>query len=347
MVFSAARQQQRLFPSAGAVLTDYMVLGARHILDGPDHLLFLLVVLATGMGWAALVITLSAFTLGHATTLALGVLGQWRVSPTLAEPAIALTIVLMALLDERARRRGVTIPLVQRMALVFACALVHGLGFAAAVSLAANVPHELHWHVLQAARARWASRMLGPFLDTTRSWMAPYYQALEPHEQAIIAAAADGRLCLGYTRVAWTRRWPPARAGHSVLCCFSSLRAFVYCITVSQRCVPFYRSPGWLHGGWGLDGAFSAQFTLPPGCDAARCVTVSPTNPLADVAPAEPVPPHWFLTLPDAARWERLRQMGFDAARAKHDLMLARGFVAKPAAHERERETAAVSAIRL
>lgn len=223
----------------------------------------------------------------------------------------------------------------------------HSAGFAAAVSLAANVPHELHWHVLQAARARWASRVLGPFLDTTRSWMAPYQHALEPHEQAIIAAAADGRLCLGYTRVAWTRRWPPARAGHSVLCCFSSLRAFVYCITVSQRCVPFYRSPGWLHGGWGLDGAFSAQFTLPPGCDAARCVTVSPTNPLADVAPAEPVPPHWFLTLPDAARWERLRQMGFDAARAKHDLMLARGFVAKPAAHERERETAAVSAIRL
>ena len=54
-----------------------------------------------------------------------------------------------------------------------------------------------------------------------------------------------------------------------------------------------------------------------------------------------------WLPLPDAARWERLRQMGFDAARANHDLMVARGFVAKPAAHERERETAAVSAIRL
>lgn len=148
MVFSAARQQQRLFPSAGAVLTDYMVLGARHILDGPDHLLFLLVVLATGMGWAALVITLSAFTLGHATTLALGVLDQWRVSPTLAEPAIALTIVLMALLDERARRRGVTIPLVQRMALVFACALVHGLGFAWALEEIGLDPDTIGWSLL-------------------------------------------------------------------------------------------------------------------------------------------------------------------------------------------------------
>lgn len=203
----------------------------------------------------------------------------------------------------------------------------HSAGFASAVTLAAGVPAQLHWRVLQAARARWASRLLGPFLDATRAWMAPYCAALEPHEAAILAAAAEGRLVLGYTRIVWTRRWPPARAGHGVACSFDSLSQFVYTVTVSQRCVPFYRSPGWLHGAWGLDGAFSAQFTMPPGCNASRCVTVSPTNPLADVAPAEPLPPHWFLTLPDAARWERLRQLGFEAAQAKHDLFVARGFV--------------------
>ena len=208
----------------------------------------------------------------------------------------------------------------------------HSAGFASAVTLAAGVPAELHWRVLQAARARWASRVLGPFLDTTRAWMAPYRAALEPHEAAILAAAADGRLSLGYTRLVWTRSWPPARAGHGVACSFDSLAAFVYAVTVSQRCVPFYRSPGWLHGAWGLDGAFSAQFTVPPGSAAARCVTVSPTNPLADVAPAQPLPPHWFLTLPDATRWERLRQMGFEAARAKHDLFAARGFVPRAGA---------------
>ena len=148
MVFSAARQAQRLFPSAGAVLTDYMRLGARHILDGPDHLLFLLVVLATGMDWAALVLTLSAFTLGHATTLALGVLGQWTVSPALAEPAIALTIVLMALLDERARRQAVSIPTAQRMSLVFSCALIHGLGFASALEEIGLNPETVGWSLV-------------------------------------------------------------------------------------------------------------------------------------------------------------------------------------------------------
>jgi len=148
MVFSAARQTQRLFPSAGAVLADYAVLGAQHILDGPDHLLFLLVVLATGMAWTTLVLTLSAFTLGHATTLALGVLGQWTVSPALAEPAIALTIVLMALLDERARGRGRPIATAQRMALVFACALVHGLGFASALAEIGLDPGTVGWSLL-------------------------------------------------------------------------------------------------------------------------------------------------------------------------------------------------------
>lgn len=148
VVFSASRQVQSLFPSAGAVLADYAVLGARHILDGPDHLLFLLVVLATGMGWGALVLTLSAFTIGHATTLALGVLGGWTVSPTLAEPAIALTIVLMAMVDERARRRGTSMPTAPRIALVFACALVHGLGFASALEEIGLDPGTVGWSLL-------------------------------------------------------------------------------------------------------------------------------------------------------------------------------------------------------
>ena len=75
--FSREHATHALFPSGAHVLTDYAMLGAQHILDGPDHLLFLLVVLAAGTGWAALVLTLSAFTLGHATTLAASVLAGW------------------------------------------------------------------------------------------------------------------------------------------------------------------------------------------------------------------------------------------------------------------------------
>ena len=131
--FSREHATHALFPSAAQVLTDYAMLGAQHILDGPDHLLFLLVVLAASTGWAALVLTLSAFTLGHATTLAASVLAGWSVAPALAEPAIALTIILMALFDYQTRKRAIKTPVWQRMALVFGCALVHGMGFASSL----------------------------------------------------------------------------------------------------------------------------------------------------------------------------------------------------------------------
>jgi hypothetical protein len=201
----------------------------------------------------------------------------------------------------------------------------HSAGFASCLTLAAGVPSSVHWRVLCAARERWAGRRLGPFLDATRAWMAPYTAALASHEADIVAAAAEGRFVIGYTRVALTRAWPPLRAGHAVKVGFGSVRELVYAITVSQRCVPFYRSPGWLHGAWGLDGAFSAQFTTPPGAARERCVTVSPTNPLADVAPCPPLPPAWFLTLPDAARWEALRQRGYADAHAARAVLLQRG----------------------
>ena len=189
----------------------------------------------------------------------------------------------------------------------------HSAGFASALTLAAGVPPEVHWEVLCAARRRWATRLLGPFLDHTRAWMAPYVDALAPYESAVVAAAADGRLALGYTRLVVTRRWPPLRAGHALAAGFDSLKGFVHAVTVSQRCPPFYRSPGYIHGAWGLDGAFSAQFTT---LGQRQPATVSPTNPLADVAPRVPLPPHWFLTLPDAGRWAKLHQARGDAAGA-------------------------------
>jgi hypothetical protein len=211
----------------------------------------------------------------------------------------------------------------------------HSAGFAAALCVAIGVPTDLHWRVLCAAQARWTTRLMGFVGDSEEAWMAPYVAALAENEAAICSASSHGRLVLGHTRVrARTRgKWPPLRAGHAVTCRFHSLPAFVHAVTVSQRCPPFYRAPGWIHGAWGLDGAFSAQFTEPPGTpsDGCRLVTVSPTNPLADIAPAMPFPPHWFATLPDKERWDSLRAQGYADAAAKHDLFLARGFVLRGA----------------
>jgi hypothetical protein len=133
VIFSPERPEQNLFPSAKSVLVDYFGLGALHILQGPDHLLFLLVVVFAQLSWGALLLTLSAFTLGHACTLALTALYAWSLAPAVAEPAIALTIVIMALYDARARQLGLAVASWQRVALVFFCALIHGLGFSSAL----------------------------------------------------------------------------------------------------------------------------------------------------------------------------------------------------------------------
>jgi hypothetical protein len=119
---------------ASSVLLDYVVLGAEHITLGLDHLLFLLVILAAVRGWRAVLGVLSCFTVGHAITLTATVFGLIQVSPALVEPAIAATIVGMALLDMVARKRGITIALRWHLALVGGCALIHGLGLAGALA---------------------------------------------------------------------------------------------------------------------------------------------------------------------------------------------------------------------
>lgn len=133
LVFAPGRHERTLFPSAWIVLRDNAALGAEHVLGGLDHLLFLLVVLATGLGWRQMVLALTCFTIGHATTLAASVLGGWTVSSALVEPAIAATIIGMAMFDRWSRNRPHPWPNAVRLSLIFGCALVHGLGLAGAL----------------------------------------------------------------------------------------------------------------------------------------------------------------------------------------------------------------------
>ena len=132
--FTPERPEHRVLPSSVTLLADYARIGAEHVLQGPDHLLFLLVVLATGWGWRTLLAALSCFTAGHALTLALCVWAGWSVPAGVVEPAIAATIVGMVAFDLWSRRQARAGATAQRLALVFLCALVHGLGFAGALT---------------------------------------------------------------------------------------------------------------------------------------------------------------------------------------------------------------------
>ena len=132
-IFTPGRLSTSLFPSVGASFVDSARLGVEHIVTGFDHLLFLLVVLAAGGGWRRAALASTCFTLGHAATLALSVVGGFSAPASVVEPAIAATIVGMAAFDWRARVRKVEVRSAWRHALVFGCALIHGLGLASAL----------------------------------------------------------------------------------------------------------------------------------------------------------------------------------------------------------------------
>jgi hypothetical protein len=91
------------------------------------------VVLATGWSLRQTVLALTCFTAGHALTLAACAWGAWVVPSRWVEPAIAATIIGMALFDRWSQNRSPPWPVSVRLSLVFACALIHGLGLAGAL----------------------------------------------------------------------------------------------------------------------------------------------------------------------------------------------------------------------
>ena len=133
MVLRPGHEAGVLFPSAWTVLRDNALLGAGHVLGGLDHMLFLLVVLATGWGWRHTALALTAFTAGHAISLSAVAIAGFSAPVHVVEPAIAATIVGMALFDRWSHARSEPLASAWRLALVFGCALIHGLGLAGAL----------------------------------------------------------------------------------------------------------------------------------------------------------------------------------------------------------------------
>lgn len=106
----------------------FLLLGIGHILTGLDHLLFLLVLLVNQRRVWPVVRIVTGFTLAHSLTLSLAAFGLVSLPERIVEPAIALSIVWVALenlfLAGTAWRRSLV---------AFLFGLVHGLGFAGAL----------------------------------------------------------------------------------------------------------------------------------------------------------------------------------------------------------------------
>ena len=104
----------------------YIPVGFDHILpQGLDHILFVLGLFFLSTQLGPLLWQVSAFTLAHTVTLALGALGLVTISGSIVEPLIAASIVYVAF--ENILARGLTR---WRPFVVFGFGLLHGLGFA-------------------------------------------------------------------------------------------------------------------------------------------------------------------------------------------------------------------------
>jgi hydrogenase/urease accessory protein HupE len=138
-------QVERLTPTAPSfIVTEseswhqvagtYTGLGVEHILLGIDHLLFVLALLMIVSGWRKLVATVTSFTLAHSVTLAASTLGLVHVPQAPVEAVIALSIlfVAMEIVHWRQGHPGITRQYPWIVAFVFG--LLHGFGFAGALS---------------------------------------------------------------------------------------------------------------------------------------------------------------------------------------------------------------------
>ncbi len=152
--------------SRWSALRDYFSLGMHHLLEGYDHLAFLLALVLplqlslrrprTGVAragltghagadddwranWLALLRTVTAFTVGHSITLMLATFGWTQASPLWVEPVIALSIGVTALLNLY------PVKWVRFDVLALLFGLIHGFGFAGLLQEAAAPSGLLPW----------------------------------------------------------------------------------------------------------------------------------------------------------------------------------------------------------
>jgi hydrogenase/urease accessory protein HupE len=137
-ILSGAQRTFSFASAAPPARSRFLAIGFEHILEGYDHLAFVLALAIAATSWRNLLGVVTAFTLGHSVSLALASLGVFAPSARFIEPTIALTIVWVGVQNLRgkaAHRWRITLPF----------GLVHGFGFAYGLRQLAVPRSELPW----------------------------------------------------------------------------------------------------------------------------------------------------------------------------------------------------------
>ena len=131
------------FASPWSVLLAWFEEGARHLLGGPDHLLFLLTLVLAGRGVRGLTLGVTGFSLGHMTAMGAALWAGYG-APLWLDVLIGLTIAASAwqgrAADGLPHRRLVA------TSLVFG--LIHGMGFGAGLQALVGGVDQVWWPLL-------------------------------------------------------------------------------------------------------------------------------------------------------------------------------------------------------
>jgi len=121
-------------PSGWEIAGTYLAHGLRHILFGADHLLFVLGLLLIVADRWMLLKTVTAFTAAHSLTLAVATLGHATVPAVPLNAVIALSILFLGPEIVRVWRGETSFTIRHPWVVAFAFGLLHGFGFASALS---------------------------------------------------------------------------------------------------------------------------------------------------------------------------------------------------------------------
>jgi hydrogenase/urease accessory protein HupE len=114
-------------PSLSSTMRRYLVTGIEHIFLGYDHIAFLIAVMLWARRLIPVIKIVTAFTIAHSITLSLAALEIVVIPGRIVEPAIAASIVFVAV--ENFFSRDID----RRWRVAFVFGLIHGFGFASAL----------------------------------------------------------------------------------------------------------------------------------------------------------------------------------------------------------------------
>jgi hydrogenase/urease accessory protein HupE len=114
-------------PSVWSTMQRYLITGIEHIFLGYDHIAFLVAIVLWARRLVPVIKVVTAFTIAHSITLSLAALQIVVIPRAIVEPAIAASIIFVAV--ENFFSRNVD----GRWKVTFAFGLIHGFGFAGAL----------------------------------------------------------------------------------------------------------------------------------------------------------------------------------------------------------------------